>query len=1190
MLDRSSKMSRMIKILVAEDSPTQAAQLQNLLEECGYRVEVATNGLLALQSARHARPDLIISDIMMPQMDGYQLCKEIKADSALRDIPVLLVTSLSSPQDVVKGLACGADSFIRKPYDEEYLISRIEYLRANHALRQQEQSQMGLEIYLGGQRHFITSERQQILDLLISTYSEAIRLNEGLERSNQWLRGLYRIAEGLNQADDERAVCEVAVSGAVELPGIKAGWILLGEPGEQTRLMAAEGLRPEELESVQGDRAAIPLWAGDTTYGELKLVGMEPAQFSDEDLTILQGIGNQIGIALERVRLRSFLEKMVEDRTAELRAEIAERKSAEDEARRQAARAEALVRSASRLNADLDLDVILAAICEETAQALAVPVVTLSLYDKESEHFYHAADLGLPPEYRRRVRPVRRRQDPRLLESLHSVQTDAQHSLIIYEIDVLAKLEYHSDDPNVELYAPFGIRTMVSMDLTYAHDLIGRFTICTVGEPRHFSEDELALLQGLGNQAAQAIANARLFTDAQRRMEQLRALHAIDKAILAVQELPLSLEIIVQHIAAQLQVDAVSVLSYNAQTETLSYVTGIGPGQDAIGQVQQRLGEGYVGRIAAKGQYDYVPNLDAVANFRRAPALRSKGFVSYLGVPLLVQGELKGVLELFHRAPLDPKAEWLEFLQALALQTAIAIAHADLFNQTKLLLQRTQEEARKVKQIMDTVPEGVIFLDDEHRIQLANEAAASYLALLADVQVGERLAALGDHPFAEVIKSARSVAWQEVWDEAGKHIFEVAARPMQANSHIDGWVLVLRNVTFERHYQQRLQVQERLATVGQLAAGIAHDFNNLLVPIMLYTELMIGHVSRDSRMWANLDKIMLAANRAKELVRQILAFSRQGPLQKREPVQLQRHIKEVLKLMWASLPSTIEVRQSIEPHAGSVLANPVEIHQVLMNLCTNAYHAMQKTGGVLAVHLDRLYVDSDFVTTRSHLKEGPYVRLSVSDTGHGIDPATMERIFDPFFTTKAAGEGTGMGLSVVYGIVMSYGGDISVESAPGKGTTFSIYLPELETVAEGEEGNGESLAAGSESILLVDDEEGIVHVTKTLLESLGYAVSAHTSSVEAFADFQKHVHEFDLVITDLTMPQMNGVALAKALLNLRPELPILLVSGAHENFTAENAHELGVDASLMKPFLATELSSRIRHLLDPKMEKNLDSR
>src|SRR5690606_4052771 len=199
-------------------------------------VTIAANGVLALAAARERKPDLIISDVVMPLMDGYQLCKEIKADEQLRHIPVVLVTSLSSPQDVIKGLGCGADSFIRKPYDEKYLISRIEYLRANQELRQKQQGQMGLEMYLGGERHFITAERQQILDLLISTYTEAIRLNEGLNRSNHWLQGLYQIADGLNQAENETSVCEIAVAGAVELPGIQASWIFLSEDGSHLRL------------------------------------------------------------------------------------------------------------------------------------------------------------------------------------------------------------------------------------------------------------------------------------------------------------------------------------------------------------------------------------------------------------------------------------------------------------------------------------------------------------------------------------------------------------------------------------------------------------------------------------------------------------------------------------------------------------------------------------------------------------------------------------------------------------------------------------------------------------------------------------------------------------------------------------------------------------------------------------------
>ncbi len=251
---------------------------------------------------------------------------------------------------------------------------------------------------------------------------------------------------------------------------------------------------------------------------------------------------------------------------------------------------------------------------------------------------------------------------------------------------------------------------------------------------------------------------------------------------------------------------------------------------------------------------------------------------------------------------------------------------------------------------------------------------------------------------------------------------------------------------------------------------------------------------------------------------------------------------------------------------------------------------MRKSGGVLTVLLDKVTVDSDFVASRSKLKSGPYARLAVSDTGHGMEPATMERIFDPFFTTKVAGEGTGMGLSVVYGIVMSYGGDILVESVLGKGTTFSIYLPELSTITESDEMSASPLVGGTERILLVDDEEGIVHVTETLLVSLGYMVTSYINSMDALIHIRQQPNQFDLVITDLTMPHMDGMTLAQEVLALRPGLPILLISGAHEKFTAEVAAANGVDASIMKPFLTNELATRIRYLLDPMVEKSIAPR
>ena len=373
---------RGVEILIAEDSPTQAAQLAHLLAEQGHAVTTAGNGVEALAAARRHKPALIISDILMPELDGYGLCKAIKSDEKLKAVPVVLVTTLSDPQDVMLGLECGADNFIRKPYDERYLLARIEYLLMNTELRKNQKMQMGVEIDLGGRKHFITAERQQILDLLISTYEQAVHINEELKlrekdlaHSNQVLNGLYRMAEGLNSVVGEREVAETALERALELPGVQAGWISLRDGEKGFRLAAARNLPPalaapgalegeclcrrrllsgeldaianilecERLAKADGDtqglryHASVPLWLGGRTLGVMNLAGPQQGLFDEEALKVLHSVGNQVAVALERARLHEHLEGLVAERTAALTAEIEERKRIEREQARLAA-------------------------------------------------------------------------------------------------------------------------------------------------------------------------------------------------------------------------------------------------------------------------------------------------------------------------------------------------------------------------------------------------------------------------------------------------------------------------------------------------------------------------------------------------------------------------------------------------------------------------------------------------------------------------------------------------------------------------------------------------------------------------------------------------------------------------------------------------------------------------------------
>ncbi len=404
------------------------------------------------------------------------------------------------------------------------------------------------------------------------------------------------------------------------------------------------------------------------------------------------------------------------------------------------------------------------------------------------------------------------------------------------------------------------------------------------------------------------------------------------------------------------------------------------------------------------------------------------------------------------------------------------------------------------------------------------------------------------------------------------------------NGNIINFITVEKDITELRRLEKQLQQSQKLEAIGTLAGGIAHDFNNILTAIIGFTELVIRDESCSKGIQKKLNRVLQAGLRAKDLAKQILAFNRQTEQDKKN-IQVGLIIKEALKLLRASLPTTIEIRQDIKAISGIIFANPTQIHQILMNLCTNASHAMRERGGVLEVILDFVTIDQENSSHYPDLNQGPYLRLIVRDTGYGMDEKTLRRIFEPYFTTKKIGEGTGMGLAVVHGIVQAHNGAIYVDSNVGLGTTFEVLFPRVDSNATKENNTDQSLIGGNERILFVDDEEALVEVTQHILQELGYSVCAKTSSLDALDEFTENAGKYDLVISDQTMPGITGAELADEMFSIKPDIPFILCTGFSDVITEDKAIELGIKRFLIKPVPMHDFAITIRQVLDEVKEK-----
>jgi signal transduction histidine kinase/ActR/RegA family two-component response regulator len=419
-------------------------------------------------------------------------------------------------------------------------------------------------------------------------------------------------------------------------------------------------------------------------------------------------------------------------------------------------------------------------------------------------------------------------------------------------------------------------------------------------------------------------------------------------------------------------------------------------------------------------------------------------------------------------------------------------------------------------------------------------------------------------------------------DALEKRVEERTQQLSNANQDLKKEIEIRQKFERERaELEKQLFQLQKMETIGTLAGGIAHDFNNILTPILGYTDMALEELPAESNLRFDIEQINNAAHRGKDLVQQVLTFSREMDFENK-PIQLQPIVAEALNLIKSSLPPSVEVKQHFDQNIGTVLADPTHIHQIVMNLCTNANHAMLKTGGILEVRLDSVKIDQRSAEKIPNLKKGEYIRMTISDTGHGMDIKTQERIFEPFFTRKEVGSGSGLGLSVVHGIINNYDGAIVVDSTPDKGTTFVIYLPKFGTDLMESDKSDKKPLKGDEYILFVDDEPEITFMGKKMLEKLGYKVTITTNSISAFEEFKKGPDKYSLLVTDQSMPNMSGTELAFMLKEIRPELKVIIITGFAENLSDEVISKSGISEVILKPMIFDDFSKIIRRVLDKK--------
>ncbi len=1069
-MDRSIPPQR---VLIVDDAPETLRLLSRIIEAEGYQALQSPSGELALKIAARALPDLILLDVRMPGMDGYQTCQRLKETDPLKDIPVIFLSGLDEPVDKVRAFRAGGVDYLTKPFQEDELLARV---RTHLRLRALSKHLEGEVRQRTGELEQEIIERKRIGDALQE--SEA-RLNLALDATNtgiwdfqpqtgeiyyssQWFKMLgYEPGEYLHTYDT---------------------WLTLLHPEDRPRTEA----RVEEFfeNRMEVYTAEFRMRAKDGQWRWIRAQGKAVAWDDDGNIKRVVGMHTDITerkLAQEALyksteKIRAMFESITDGITfTDLQGNIVELNEATVRMHGYTDKAELIGRSAMDLIAESDharaMESLQETLLTGRSGVMEYKFLTKDgrVFDAELSAALLKDERGAPNGFVALTRDITGRKHA-------AAELATTQALLMAAIEQMPAGVLIADAPDVNIRianaAALGIRGETTQSLT---------DIPASLHPVHWQ------------------------------------VFYPDGRLCAPEDLPLSQ----------------AVLSGKV-SQNVEFV------------IRRETGE------------------DRWVSANAAPVRDTNGEIVAGVVVFLDITERKRAEE--------------EYMQAQR-------------ERERLLLQ-IQEQAQRVQRIMDTVPEGVVLLDMDRHVVLANPLGKKELRFLAGVQVGETMTHLGNRPLSELLTSPPRGLWHDL--EIEGRSFQVIARSMEACSTPGGWVMVIREVTRQREVQRQTHRQERLAAVGQLAAGIAHDFNNILGVITMYAQLTARSKELSDRERERLMTINQQAMQASTLIRQILDFSRASVFE-RSPLDLLPLLKEQVRLFEHTLPENISIVFDYIPPSsmpmGSdayvVSADPTRIQQVMMNLVINARDAM-RSGGELRIGLEHVAVVPGERSSLLPVNEGDWIQLTVADTGSGIPPDVLEHLFEPFFTTKAPGEGTGLGLAQVHGIVGAHDGVIDVETALGVGTTFTIYLPAL--VAAGptlSDAGVTPLPMGDgDVILVVEDNDAMRGAVVAMLADLNYrtlvAANGH-GALAVLADYADASHEdipqIALVLSDMVMPEMGGVALFHAVREAYPEIKMILLTGHPTEGEVETLKALGLRAFLLKPPDVTDLAQTIAQVL-----------